>query len=155
MKINRSFFILGIVTVILSVAVTVWATRPAQPPKASDVTGIYSGYGDQVEFLRLELDADGTGYLCVSYLPDSPARLYRVDSWRLSEWIVEVQTRPLDKDRPEPVTFRKLRVGLFALEGEFGGAGWTRKIKLYGERDWQSRAVPTQERIARYRKEKQ
>ncbi len=154
MKFNRSFIHLGIAAAVLAVAVTVLAKTIARPPTASEVAGVYSGYGDQVEFLRLELDSDGTGYVCVSYLPNSPARLYRVESWRLSDWIVEVQTRPLDKDT-EAVTFRKLRVGLFALEGEFGGSGWTRKIKLYGERDWQSRAVPARERISKYRKEKQ
>jgi hypothetical protein len=68
--------------------------------------------------------------------------------------MVELQARPVDTDA-ESITFRKVRVGLFALEGEFGGSGWRRKIKLYGERDWQSRAFPAQERIARYRKEKQ
>ncbi len=52
----------------------------------------------------------------------------------------------------ESITFRKVRVGLFALEGEFGGSGWKRKIKLYGESNWQSRAIPAQERITRFRK---
>src|SRR2546426_9092463 len=81
MKLNRSLFRGGIAAVVLSVAVTVLATRHAQPPRASEVAGVYSGYGDQVEFLRLELDSEGAGYLSVSYLPDSPARLYRVESW--------------------------------------------------------------------------
>lgn len=155
MKFNRLFICLGIAAIVLAVALTLLATTIPRPPTTSEVAGVYSGYSDQVEFLRLELDSDCTGYLCVSYLTNLPAELYRVESWRLSDGIVELQTHPLDKGS-EAVTFRKLQVGLYGLDGEFGGAaGWKRQIKLYGERDWQSRAVPAQERIARYRKGKQ
>ena len=157
MKTNRALFQLGVLIAIAVMSVTVFARVIARPPDASKIAGVWSGYSDdQVEFMRLELDANGTGYVCVSYLTDAPARLYRIESWRTSEWNVEIQTRPIDAEAPA-ITFRKLRYGLSTLDGEFGGlnAGWKHQIKLYGERDWQSRAIPTQERIAKHRKEKQ
>jgi hypothetical protein len=154
MKLYRSPFLLARAIVVLGIAVTVFAKSIARPPTPSDVAGVYSGYGGEIEFLLLELDADGTGLLSVSYLPDNPVRLYRVESWRLSDWIVELQTRAIDPDA-EGITFHKVRYSSLCLDGEFRGSDWKRTIKLYSERQWQSRAVPAKERIARYRKEKQ
>jgi hypothetical protein len=153
-KLKRSFIQFAIATALVVISITAFARTIARPPTPERVAGIWSGYGDQIEFLRLELETNGTGFLCVSYLPTAPARLYRVESWRLSGWTVELQTRPIDTDA-EAITFRKVRYSWLSLDGELGGSGWKRRIKLYGEREWQSRAVPAQERIARYRKEKQ
>lgn len=153
MKFHRHPFLLAAAIVVLGVVVTVFAKITPRPPTTAEVAGVYSGYGDQTEFLRLELDADGTGLLCVSYVSDYPAQLYRIESWRLSDWMVELQARAIDPDA-ESITFHKVRYSGVALDGEFRGSGWKRAIKLYSERQWQSRAVPTQERIARHRREK-
>jgi len=141
------------VMLTLAVAITVLARTLAPPPKPLDVVGVWSGYGDQVEFLRLELDVGGTGYLAVSYLPAYPARLYRVESWRLAERSVEIQVRPIDPDA-EPISFRRIRYTRRALEGQFAGSGWKRRVTLLSEREWRSRAAEAQERITRVRSER-
>ncbi|MGZ4973443.1 MAG: hypothetical protein ACXWKG_05155 [Limisphaerales bacterium] len=139
--------------ILLGTVAVVLARTIARSPSPSDVAGVYCGYGDQIEFLRLELDTNGAGYLCVSYLPDVPAELYRVDNWHLAGWNVMLETHPLDKDA-KSVTFGKLDVEMFALKGQFGGGnGWKRKIELFNQRKWESRAKPVQDRIEKYRQE--
>jgi hypothetical protein len=155
MKLPRTFAQVFIAAVLFIAAATLLATVIPLPPKPADVVGVWFGYAeDQISFLRLELDADGTGYLCVKYLPDTPPRLYHVESWRLSGSMVDIQTRPIDSDA-EAVTFKKVRLSMYSLEGKFGGKGWERQVTLFSEHAWQSQATPVQERITHYRKDRQ
>ena len=140
---------------VLAVAVTLLAKTIPIPPKSSDVVGVWLGYAEnRLSFLRLELDADSKGYLSVKYLPDTPPRLYRVESWRLSDSTVEIQMRPIDREA-EAVAFKKVRLSIYSLEGRFGGKGWERQVTLFSERAWESQATPARERITRYRKDGQ
>ena len=152
MKLNRSLLRLALAVTITGIAVTVIAKSIVPKPTAAQIAGVYSGYGSYTEFLRLELDADGTGLLCVNTLPEYPAKLYRVEGWRVSDWTVHLKTRPIDSGA-ETITFHKVTYSYRSLDGEFGGSRWKRAFKLYNERRWQSRALQVQERIAKYRNE--
>ena len=152
MKLPRTFIRVSIVVALVAVATSLLAKVIPLPPKPSDVVGVWFGYAeDKLTFLRLELDADTKGYLSVKFLPDTPPRLYHVESWRLSGSTIEIQTRPVDSEA-ERVAFKKVRLSLDSLEGKFGGRGWERQFTVFSERAWQSQATPTQERITRYRK---
>jgi hypothetical protein len=155
MKSPRTLPRVFIVIALLAVAATLLAKVIPLPPKPSDVVGVWLGYAeDHLSFLRLELDADSKGYLSVKYLPNTPPRLYHVESWRLSDSTVEIQTRPIDSEA-EVVAFKKVRLSIYSLEGKFGGKGWERQVTFFSERAWQSQATPTEERITRYRKDRQ
>lgn len=149
----RTQFILAVTIVAFGIAVSVLAKSVARLPTSADVAGVYSGYGDGPEFLRLELDADGTGLLCISYLWNNPARLYRVERWQLHDRSVETQVDAIDVGA-ERITLRDLNYNWRGLEGELSGSGWKRKLVLYSEKQWQLRAEPTRERIDLYRKQK-
>jgi hypothetical protein len=94
----------------------------------------------------LELDADGTGYLAISYLPQEPARLYRVKTWTLQNFDIAVDVRPIDASA-EPVTLSGSYRGLFALEMELRGASWTRRLTLFNSKTYNSRVSGVAARI--------
>jgi len=78
---------------------SVFADTPARPPKSSDVVGAWSGYSDHKDFLRLELDKNGTGYLSfVSVVRDAPVDVYRVRKWTLSDWSLALELEPVTRD---------------------------------------------------------
>jgi len=118
----------------------------------AEVAGAWTGFAGANEFVRLELDASGSGFLCISYLPDNPPRLYLIEKWRLAGHLIQLRTRPLDGDA-EPVGFRQLTYSWISLEGKLFGRRWERDVRLYSEREWRKRATPLRERIARYRKQ--
>jgi hypothetical protein len=88
------------------------------------------------------LDTNGTGYLCTFF---TDPRLYRVLSWRLSDYSIEFKARCIDAGSELITT--SLKYSRLSLDGMFGGL----PVKLYSEREWQSHALPAQERIAKYR----
>ena len=151
MKSKRVWFGLGVAALL---AITAFARKMALPPERSQVVGAWCGYTDSTEFLRLELDDDGTGLLCVTFIPGLHARLYRIPKWQYSDWHLELSTQPIDSDA-EPVVLTNMGCSDQSMEWQFGGvAGWKRKAVLFSEREWTSRVQPLRERIASYRKER-
>jgi len=153
MKKTRPFIWLCLGAVVL-LAITVLASQKVPPPDRSKVVGAWAGYSDGSEFLRLELDEDGTGYVCISFVLDKPPKLYQIQSWHYSDWKLEHVAHPIDT-KAEAVTFTNIMCGYEYMECQFGGdGGWKRKAKLFSEREWKAHVMPLQERIAGYRKEK-
>jgi len=119
----------------LMAVVSTSANSPARPPKPSDVVRVWSGYSNHQDFLRLELDKDGSGYLSfISVVRDAPVDVYRVRKWTLSEWIVTLELGPLTNDA-EPFQFQRVSCSYSYMECEFAGKGWDRKATLFAERD--------------------
>ena len=138
----------------LLLAVTLFASRPIRSPDRSRIVGVWSGYSDHSDFLRFELDDNGTGYLSIGYNSSrTNAALYRVQAWKYSDWKVELTTTPIDAEA-EPVAFTNFIARSQYAECTFGGHDWTRKAKLFSESEWKVRSMPLQERVARYRKER-
>ena len=109
--------------------------NPRLSPKASDVVGVWSGYSNHEEFLRLELNKDGSGYLSfISGVRDASVDVYRVRKWTLSDWSVNVELQPLTRDA-EPFQFQGVSCYYSYMECEFAGKDWNRKATLYAERD--------------------
>jgi len=102
----------------------------------------------------MELDEDGAGFLCVTFIHGVPPSLYRITSWKYSDWKIELAAQPIDSDA-EPVFLTNMVCGYLSMKGVFGGtAGWRRNAELFNEREWNSRVQPLRERIASQRKEK-
>ncbi len=153
MNSKTQLFCFGLGT-LLVVGLTVLADKPVPPPSRAQVLGAWSGYTDHLDFLRLELDDDGTGFLCVGWVGDAKPDLYRVQAWRYSDWKVTLATQPIDKGA-EPVYLTNIICGYEELKCEFGGtAGWHRKATLIGEREWIRRSKPLEHRIETIRREK-
>ncbi len=149
MKANRIvLFVLGITLVV---AITVFASKPVQPPSRSEVIGVWSGYTDHLDFLRLELDEDGKGVLCVGWVPGDKPQLYRVSAWNYSDWRLLLDIRPIDAGA-EPVYLTNTVCGYEDLRSDFGGGTWKRKATLRCEREWNRRSKPLEQRIEEFRR---
>ena len=155
MRSSRFLTFLAITILALGTTLAVWAaSKRAKPPGPEQVVGTWLGFSaGRVEFVRADFDADGTGYVAVSYLRDSPVGLYRTDSWKLDDWSIEVTTHPIDQDA-EPIVVRKLRYSYSALEMDLRGKGWRRDVTLFREREFSSRAAAVGARIDGHRNEK-
>jgi hypothetical protein len=138
---------------LLFVAITVLASNPVPPPSRSEVLGVWSGYTDHLDFLRLELDEDGGGYLCVGGVAGDKPELYRVEKWHYAEWRLELAIKPIDSG-VEPVYMTNAVCGYQDLRCEFGGGGWKRKATLVCEREWNRRSKPLAQRIETFRRTK-
>src|SRR5687768_16589381 len=98
-KTNATILRYVLTVALFAAVVSTFADYPARPPKFSDVVGVWSGYSNHHDFLRLALDKDGTGYLSfISVVRDAPVDVYRVRRWTLSEWSVTLELEPITRD---------------------------------------------------------
>src|SRR5262245_51438708 len=133
MKMKHTFLAVAATSLL---GVVLFASQPVRPPDRSRIVGVWSGDSTHLDFLRLELDDDGTGFLYIGYNSSrEKARLYRVETWQYADWKVELTTKPIDADA-EPVYFTNFVAGYQEAECEFGGIGderWKRKANLICE----------------------
>jgi hypothetical protein len=138
---------------VLTLAVTVLASREVRPPSRAEVIGVWSGYTDHLDFLRLELDEDGKGFLCVAWVPGDKPQLYRVEKWDYADWHLGLAIKPIDSGA-EPVYLTNTVCGYEDLRCEFGGGEWKRKATLLCDREWNRRSKPLEQRIEQFRRSK-
>jgi hypothetical protein len=151
MKTKRNF--LCGVGVALAVGMTALAFKPVRPPLRSDVVGVWSGYTTGLDFLRLELDQDGKGLLCVGWVSGDKPQLYRVEKWDYADWRVNLDIEPIDSGA-ESVYLTNTVCGYEDLKCEFRGGTWKRKATLRCEREWNRRSKPLEQRIEEFRRSK-
>jgi hypothetical protein len=132
----------GIVVIgalILLTAIIALADRPARPPKPAGLVGTWIGFDeDGLEFTRLDLRPDFTGYCArvspsYSSLHDYGVQVYRVTHWTTDGWKFSIDLSTIDAiDTP---LFIKGRIEMEALKLEVsaGTNGWTRKLELQKE----------------------
>jgi hypothetical protein len=112
----------------------------AFPPERKEFFGAWHGYSDShLLFARLELAEDGTGVFVLSELPQYSPDRYRVTKWTPNKFNLEIVLEPTDPDA-EPITLEKIRLGIDSLELEIHGKGWSRKLSLLNEAEFQQRA---------------
>jgi hypothetical protein len=104
-----------------------------------------------LDFLRLELDEDGAGYLCVGWVAGDKAELYRVQKWAYSAWRLDLSVRPIDSGA-ERVYLTNTFCGYEDLKCELAGSDSKRKATLVCEQEWSRRSKPVAERIAVFRR---
>jgi hypothetical protein len=148
------FFRWLLLAVLLVAGFPAASDTPAPPPKSSDVVGVWGGYSNHNDFLRLEIDKDGSGFLSfVSDVRDAPVGVYRVRKWTLSNWSLALELEPLTRDA-EPFQFQRVRIGYTEMECEFAGKGWDRKATLFSERDLRDLSKRAQKAIIKERRKK-
>jgi hypothetical protein len=122
----------------------------AKPPSKEKFVGVWQGYSeDELEFARLDLKSDGTGALAVSFLPDSPADLYRVPRWSLDRYRLRIDLEPMGPE-DDPIALEDVsgsHTSLNLVIKEVHGSSWSRKMTLYSEEEFQRRAGETRKRL--------
>jgi hypothetical protein len=119
---------------LLTVASVTNEARDKRPliPRLQDLATVWVGDGGvtSLEYYRLDLDTDGTGMLTVQYLPDVPARAYRVSRTNLSEYRVSFDVTPIDRSSdPLRLQGAATRVSL-DLQVTIPGRDRTRRVGL-------------------------
>jgi hypothetical protein len=112
----------------------------ATPPKPEDLAGVWIGFEkDELEFVRLDLRPDFTGYCArlspadLTDLHDYGVEAYRVPRWTLEDWKLIISLTPITTNA-EPIYLRGDYSGSsFALE--MGGTTnqWKQTLVLYLE----------------------
>ena len=107
------------------------AQKRMRPPDSSDLAGSWVGYEESgLDFYRLDLRPDGTGFLAVTYMAHPP-EVHRVARDELQKFKVRFTLTPLS-EVSEPLTLK----GDFyysAFELTVSGAHklkWSRKLHL-------------------------
>lgn len=145
------WFLFGLVVV----ASATFGSNPATPPEQAQVIGVWVGYTDHCEFVRLELDGDSTGYVSLGSLGDSTFDTHRVHNWALREWNVTMELTPVSA-AAEPIKVDKVGCYLPNLEVQFSGAtnDWSRKATLWNERALRASAKKAADAISKARKKR-
>jgi hypothetical protein len=111
----------------------------ATPPKPEELAGVWIGFEqDELDFVRLDLRSDFTGY-CARVSPDDTTlydygvEAYRVPHWTLEDWKLIISLTPMTTNA-EPIYLRGDSSG-FSFDLEMGGMTnqWKRKLVLYRE----------------------
>ncbi|MEW6304990.1 MAG: hypothetical protein AB1705_16060 [Verrucomicrobiota bacterium] len=110
-------------------------------PIPEQYVGAWVGFDqDSVNFYRLELDENRSGYLAKS-LPRNPSEVdvYKIVKWDINGFGMAIEFAP-HGDTPEPIylTNKTALVSLVAIDFEVGGTRnrWTRSARLYREADF-------------------
>jgi hypothetical protein len=124
------------------------ASKRAIPPTAEQLVGVWTGWeSDSMTFFRVDLLADGTGYLASSFR-EGPAVLSRVTRWSVQGWRVKMQTTPVD---PHPndvmalegtVVVRRLELNIVGGKNE-----WRQHITLHRADEAQSARTRVDDRM--------
>jgi hypothetical protein len=126
---------------VLLIAMTfiAFAYKPARPPKPELLASVWIGFdNDELNFTRLDLRPDFTGY-CARVSPADTSLHeygvdgYRVTKWGLDKWKFSVTLTPATTNA-EPIYLRGRYSG-FSLRLEVGGTNgqWKRDVILYRE----------------------
>lgn len=130
--------------------------KKANPPTVDEVIGEWLGYTeDELQFYRLDLRPDFTGYCASVYLPDTSlrgdgVRLYRIERWELKERQLTFRLSAVDA-WAEVITLKGTATG-HLMNLEVGGAGWKRKLLLRPEANFTTPYRETKERVERVQK---
>ena len=155
MKTSIQLFRWLLTVAALILALPAFTETRLRPPKASDVAGAWSGYSNHRDFIHLEFDTNGGGYVSIAWLlpDDPPPEVYRITRWRLSDWSVEAEVEPSTRDA-EPMRLRSIRYGHRSIDCEFGTTNWNHRAELFRESDWQAQTKRAQSAIREARKKK-
>ena len=126
--------------------------KPA-PPAMDQVAGVWCGYtGDELDFYRLELNKDGTGWCASAYLPDTilysyGVHLYRIQKWGLDKRIISFALTPTST-KSEPI-YLKGNASSHILRLKVGGTSlkWSRDLVMRPESNFEIPNKDTKEAI--------
>jgi hypothetical protein len=123
----------------------------AIPPDRKEFVGVWHGYGEShLEFARLELKENGEGLLAVSQLPNTPVDNYRVVEWKQRGFRLDIKLEPIGSDA-EPIELKNISHGIESLEFEVHGKGWSRKLTLLKQDEFERRAEDVRRSLEKLR----
>jgi len=144
---------LTLLVAMLMTAGAAGATKYVREPTMEDLAQVWIGTVPKgiLEFFRLELDDKGVGLLTVQYLPQEPARAYRVRRTTLAKYEVRFVLEPLGADA-EPVYLRGQAIP-GSLDLEIGGTNgnWKRPVFLEVEGTYLARLKAVTDAAAKRR----
>ena len=103
MRNNLSVLLLAL-TLALTLNDPAQARKRATPPTAEQVVGSWIGFdGGGSDFIRLELESDGSGYLAVVApanftTHDYGVQVYRVGKWSINGWQIRCDMSPISSN---------------------------------------------------------
>ena len=111
----------------------------ATPPKPEELAGVWIGFEqDELDFVRLDLRPDFTGYSARVSPADTSLHEYGVEAYRITQWTLEdwkliINLTPITTNA-ETIYLRGDYSG-FSFDLEMGGTTnqWKRKLVLYRE----------------------
>lgn len=126
--------------------------KKAKPPTVDRVIGVWLGYTeDELQFYRLDLRSDFTGYCASMYLPDTilphDVCLYRIEKWELKEGRLTFRVSAVDTEA-EVITLKGETTG-HLMNLEVAGVGWRRKLLLRPEANVTIPFRDTKQRVER------
>ncbi len=106
--------VLMVVLTLVLVSAGAAASKRVRVPTTKDLATVWVGASPiSVEYLRLELTESGKGILTVQYLPEHPARAYRVTRTTLTKYRVVFEVQPVEPDAAPTISgvtrFRDIR----------------------------------------------
>ncbi len=114
--------------------------KAATPPTAKELVGVWIGFdSDELNFTRLDLRADSTGF-CARVSPadtilhDQGVHIYRVTKWSVNGWNIEIHMTPVSN--ATGVGHVKGRMGYASLKLTISGpenGGWKEEPFLHPE----------------------
>ena len=131
--------LIWVTTLALAAGFVAYATTKARPPKPEQLVGVWIGFdSDELEFTRLDLRPDFTGY-CARVSPadtilhEYGVAGYRVTKWGVDEWKFIISLASTTTNA-EPIYLRG-RYNGFSLRLEVGGTNgrWKRDLVLHRE----------------------
>ena len=142
---------------VLTVTIAL-ANKPARPPKPIELAGVWIGFdNDELDFTRLDLRPDFTGY-CARVAPSDTSlheygvHIYRVTHWTAEDWKFVIRLTPVDA-KAESI-YVKGRIGTFTLQLEVGATNgeWKRELVLRRESRIEASNRETREKIRKVEK---
>ena len=111
----------------------------AKPPSADELAGAWIGFdGVGSEFIRVELQADGSGYLAV-VAPDNfithdyGVQVYRVRKWAINGWRMTCDLSPISSNAEPAQASGDFVVSSLRLEIQGVKRRWKLESALYME----------------------
>jgi hypothetical protein len=129
---------LTLAILVLLFAEPALAAKKAIPPTEKDLADVWIGFDKYyLNFIRLELHADSTGYFAQVYqlsLHNYGVQIYRIDKWSVEGWNLVFDLTPISSNAE--AIYLKGRAGRAVLTLEMGGLKknkWKRGVVLNPE----------------------
>jgi hypothetical protein len=130
--------VLSLVLLAVCLPLPIWATRPITPPTEAQMTHAWFGYDNHRNFVRLDLEADGTGTLTWLQLGGESRTVFDIPKWEWnsSNWKLDLPIRAR-RLAYKDVWLRVDNAGWDQIKISFGDKRqkWDREVTLMNESD--------------------
>jgi hypothetical protein len=132
--------------------------KRATPPTVDQLAGAWIGFdAGGSEFVRIELQANQTGYLAIVAAPnfithDYGVQVYRVNAWRLNGWQITCDLSPISSNAESAQASGELFVSSLRLNVQGDKRRWKIESTLHMESRVEQSNKETKDAIAAVRR---